>query len=328
MNTYESVENDLKKGIVSPVYVFLGEEEYLKRKLERKIRTFITGPSSGSNSDRNYFSCEVVDGKECDIGSLIIRCRTIPFFSSARLVVVRNADELCSSPEMAEYIQNPLSSTCLILMVGKSIPLLIKYEVRLNKLDPRKRADWIRTKVKEFKKEITFEAVQLLQESAGEELERLSSEIEKLVLFVGEKTSISKEDIQNVHPAGNQEMNIFNLVDAIGNRNKKQALRILKNLVLTEDIGKILGMIGRQFRLILQAKELMKKGYSQTKIAQEIEIRQNWVVGKLLGQGRNFSSKSIINKFEVLADAELNMKSGPGERLFTLEVLISKLCSQ
>jgi DNA polymerase III subunit delta len=321
MNIYEAILNDLKKGVAKPVYIFSGEEEYFKRELGQKIKSFIT------ESSPEFSNCEVIDGKECDAGSLIIECRTIPFFSSTKLIVVKNADELCSSQELSEYAEHPEPGTCLILMVRKSIPSLKKYEVRFDKLSSRERADWIKMKIKEFKKEISSEAVQLLQESSGEDLERLSSEIEKLVLFVGEKTSVSKEDVCNAHPAGNQEMNIFNLVDTIGNRNKKQALKILRDLISTEDPGKILVMISRQFRLILQAKELAKKGYSQIKIAQEIEIKQSWMVGKLLGQAKNFSSESIVNKFEILADAELNMKSGPGERIFTLEVLISRLCN-
>ena len=325
MDIYETVLSDVGKRTINPVYIFSGEEEYLKRELEQKIKVFLIDPSS------EFFNYEVLDGRECDAGSLIIKCRTIPFFSSMKLVVVRNADEICSSDELREYIQNPLPATCLILMVEKSIPSsLKKYEVKLDKLDSRKRAEWIRKKVGEFKKGIAFEAIQLLRELAGDDLGRLSHEIEKLVLFVGEKPSISKEDVQNIHPSGSQEMNIFNFVDALGNRDKKQALRILKDLILSEDIGRILGMIARQFRLILQSKELSKKGYSQTRIAQEIEIRQSWLVGKVLGQARNFSSEALAKKFETLVNAELDIKTNRIHRmqpLFSLEILVSKLCS-
>lgn len=322
METHEIVLNEIRKGTVKPVYIFSGEEEYFKRELQQKFRIFLT------DSATDFFNYEVVDGKECDVSSLIMKCRTVPFFSTVRLLVVKNADELCSSQELTEYIQNPSSSTCLVLMVQKSPSSLRKYEIKLNKLDNRKRAEWIKKKVQEFKKETTYEAAQLLQEFAGEELERLSSEIEKLVLFVGEKPSISREDVLNARPAGSQEMSIFNLTDAIGNRDKKQALRILGNLVLAEDTGRILGMIARQFRLILQSKELMKKGYSQARIAQEIEIKHGWLVGKLLGQAGNFSRESLINKFEVLADAELNIKNGTRDESSALKILMGKLCSQ
>jgi len=321
MNTKETVLNDLKKGINKPVYAFSGEEEYLKRELEQKIKISLIDPSMES------FNYEVLDGGELEASSLIIKCRTIPFFSSIRLVVVRNADELCSSQELMEYIQNPSPTTCLVLMVKKSVPALKGYEVKLDKLRNWKRMEWMRKKAGEFKKGIDSEAMQLLQELAGENLGRLSFEIEKLVLFIGEKSSISKQDVQKVYPSGTQEMDIFDFIDALGNRNKKQALRILKDLVFTEKIGKILFMIGRQLRLILQSKELVEKGYSRMKISEELELKQSWLVEKLLSQAKNFPGKSLINKFEAVVDTELDVKTNKILPLFSLEILVSKLCS-
>lgn len=319
--TYDTLLNDLEKGVTKSVYVFSGEEEYLKRELEQKIKIFLIDPSS------ELFNYEVLDGEECSMSSLMIKCRTTPFFSSIRLIVVKNADELCSCDELIEYVQNPLPTTCLILMVKKPPPALREYEVKLDKFYPEKRTEWIKKKVGEFKKRINFEAVQLLQELAGEDLERLSSEIEKLILFVGEKSLISKEDVQNIYPQGSNVKDVFDFVDALGNRNKKQALKILKSLILTEEIGKILFMMGRQFRLILQSKELMKKGYSQTRISEEIGVKQNWLVGKLLGQAKNFSCESLINKFETLVNTELDIKTSKIPPLFSLEILVNKLCS-
>lgn len=322
METPEILLNNLKKGKISPLYIFSGEEEYLKEKLLEKIERILIDPSL------KFFNYEILDGEECDADSLIIKCRTVPFFSTTKLIVVKNADKLCSSDELTTYIQNPPPGVCLILFAKKVTPQLKRFEVRLGKLHSKAIVEWIRKKIWESKKGITFEVAQYLLELAGEDLRRLSSEIEKLVLFVGEKPSISKEDVQSILPSGIREMDIFDFVDTIGNRNKKEALRILQSLILTEDTGKILGMIARQFRLIIQVKELMKKNYSQTNIAQQTGLKSDWVARRLLEQAKNFSIKNLINKLEILLDSELSIKTSRIQPLFNLEIMVSKLCVQ
>ena len=98
----------------------------------------------------------------------------------------------------------------------------------------------------------------------GEDTRQASQEITKLLTYVDYKHAIELADVEAVSIVTAQG-NVFEMVDALGTGNGKKALASLHQLLESEEPFQILGMVVRQFRLLLQAREIMDaRGNAQT----------------------------------------------------------------
>ena len=328
MEKKQIVKNEQKAGeragfILGPVYAILQKDRHLRKGLLDNIKNVLK-----DIGDKNGFiDHESIDAKNTDFGLLVIKCKTPPFFGSHRLIEIENADKFCSSPQFEEYLKDPQRSTCLVLEIEKSVALLKNYELKPKKLFAHEKTELLRKKIAKSGKTISVEALTFFQEVVGDDFLRMDHEIEKILLYCGEKNNICLEDIGQISSCAASEKGIFNLTDEVSAKNKKNSLKILKELFLHEDETRILGMLVRQFRIFLNYKEMQEKGSSKTEMIKRIGIKQDWMFDKLQRQGRNFTLKELKNKFKYLVSADLEMKSGRINRLTVLEILISRLCS-
>ena len=124
--------------------------------------------------------------------------------------------------------------------------------------------------------------------------------------------------------AQDQEGDIFALTDALGERNSKAAMRQFMLLMEDNDLLELTGMIHRQFRLLIQAREILDSGGKAQDIEQELGVL-NFVARKLSDQARRFSLRQLLDIYDRLLKIDLDMKSGgtPGDVAY--EILIAEL---
>lgn len=308
---------------VRPVYAILQKNRYLKKELTDKIKNFL----KKKYTENNFIDHETIDAKNSDAGSVLLKCRTQSFFGLHKIIEVENADTLCSDPRFEEYFSNPQSTTCLILDLEKIPASLKDFELKNKKIYAAEKSAIIRKKLSGSNKTIDAEALNVFSETINEDMGRLDLEIEKILLFTANKANISIEDIKQINVAAANERSIFELVDKISEKNKKGALRILKELILYEDEIRILVMIIRQFRLFLHYNSLIDNKLPKTEIMKQLGMRSDWLFGKFQRQAKNFSKKELEGRITSLVEADLKIKTSGIDRLIILEVLISKLCS-
>ena len=150
-------------------------------------------------------------------------------------------------------------------------------------------------KLKKEGKRITQNDLQFFQQRVGSDMENISRELEKLFCYTMGRDVITAADIEAVctRQIGNQ---IFDMVEAIAMRRQKQALDLYYDLLtLKEPPMRILFLIARQFNLLLQVKELVKKGYGNKAIGEKIGL-PGFIAGKYVTQASHFS-KSISIRF-------------------------------
>jgi DNA polymerase III delta subunit len=116
-------------------------------------------------------------------------------------------------------------------------------------------APWVRKRAKAAGGEFSREAAQALVE-VEDDPRALGNEILKLLAYVGYERTVEIEDVQSLTPA-RAEAVIWDLVDAVGQRRGPQAMRLLHTLLETEEPLYVLTMIVRQYRFLLQAKEML-----------------------------------------------------------------------
>ncbi len=207
---------------------------------------------------------------------------------------------------------------------------------------------WITAEVQQYGKTITPQAVQLLQELTDDDVDMLVCEIEKVATYIGERGQIEQADVEAVGFSSRQG-DIWNMMDAIGNRQPAQALQELEQalppgMVHGEALG-LLGMISRQLRLIWQTRVAAREGHrldrstdlpeeltsrfpSQHNVAGVVGNRQ-WLGKKMIAQARKFSDGQIALALDRVHQTDAALKGQADQTIderTALEALIVELC--
>lgn len=334
---YIKLFKEIKAGNWQGVYLFFGEEEYIKKQALDQAMEAMVDPSF---KDLNYAQ---IDGAQVDLDDIINACETLPFMGTRRVVVIKDLSLINGKPEgdidedgFLDYIKGMSPSTCLILYCRGELDKRKKIYRSINKmgralefknLRGQELHAWINQTVKKQGKKISYNAMEHLIDGIGNNLEDLSNELDKLVSYVGQKATIGMEDIDEV-VVPTLEESIFQLVDAIGEKRANHALMVLGNLMYEggQAAQPILAMIARQFRLILQCKGYYEEGYNPDAIATKLKQRP-FVVRKCLSQGKNFTVEQLKKGLELCLKVDYDIKTGRVQDTMGLELIIVKMCN-
>ncbi|RQD72748.1 MAG: DNA polymerase III subunit delta [Candidatus Syntrophonatronum acetioxidans] len=327
------VLRDIKKKKILPIYLLWGEEEYLKKKIIVELKNCLVEPEMSS------FNLDFFEGGNHSLKEILSRAETPPVLSNKRLIIVKNppyfSEEVKEKKELEDlvrYLQEPVSHTCLVFSATKidkrkKITRLLVKSNGAADCSPVKEGElkkWVRQKFRQEGKNIDNNALENLIELAGNDLNRLENEINKLCTYLGEDNNLSREKVKGL-VTGSLESGIFSLVDSLGNKNKKEALDQLHRIILQgEPPLKILTMIARQFRLLIQVKTLQEGGYTRQEMIKELKVHP-FVVKKLLSQVENFTRKELKRGLIKSHETDLKIKTGQLEPHTSLEFLIAGL---
>ena len=166
-------------------------------------------------------------------------------------------------------------------------------------------------------------AVHALANYVGADLRLLDNEIEKLVTYRGGAV-VTANDVRELVAAA-QESSVFDLVDALGRRETHTALELLHDQLNHNAVPVVLfGMIVRQFRLLLQMKDLASRGMTLA-VANEIVKLHPFPAQKVWEQAMNFTLPRLEQIYRRLLEADIAMKTGRGEPLVMLDMLVVEL---
>ncbi len=271
---------------------------------------------------------------------LVQACSAMPFLTKVRVVLAYNL--LSGKPDktllkqLAAYLPQLPETTRLFFLESAELPrnhAILKAAEEMKdgyvKLFARPEGigieKWIRQRVAEKNGRISPQATQLLAANIGSDLQVLDNELEKLLLYAGEREIIS-EDVQKLSPYV-AEANIFDLVDALGNRHgKKAALLLQQKLNAGEEPFQLFAMFVRQFRLLIQVKELADAGEKPPAIAKELRLH-SFVVGKIYQQARGFSMTQLEQIYRHLLDIDVAVKTGRNDMVTALILLVGQLAA-
>lgn len=321
-------------------YIFHGENTHSAWETLDKIKAKIGDPDMLSlNTTR-------LEGKGLRVSNLMDACNAMPFLAPKRLIIVENYFN--SKPDgkevdkLLDYLANIPDSARLFFIENKSLKsnsrilkLAAKEEVAgvVRKFEPMvgpKLEQWIIKRTAEKGGKMHPAAARMLASNAGNDLALLDNEIEKMVLYrlsqanLDEVNEIVAQDVQLLSPHI-AEVNIFDLVDALGNRNGARAASLLQQK-LNEGAEPFLifSMFVRQFRMMIQVKELADMNMRPPEISKETKFH-SFVVGKVLNQARSFSMKQLEQIYAHLLDIDVRVKTGKGDLVTALNMLVFNL---
>ncbi|WCK53503.1 DNA polymerase III subunit delta [Aneurinibacillus sp. Ricciae_BoGa-3] len=326
---------EIKQGQIAPVYVFYGREQYLMDECIRLIEEQVIEEAS---RDFNY---STFDLRETPIQIALQDAETFPFMGDKRLVRAHRALFLTGTKTretvehdleaLLAYVTNPPDYTVLILEVPeeklderKKVVKALKTNAALVAFEPLKDMallEWVADRAKKYGVSIEAQAAQELVTMAGSDLRQLSQEIEKMGLYAGREGVITA-DIVNLLGSRQIEQDVFRLIDKVAHLKLEEAMRLFYDLQLNkEEPLKILSLLARQFRILLQVKTLQPKGYSPQQIAQTIGIHP--YAAKLASQQAGaFSERSLRRILQRMAEEDYRIKTGQIDKTLSLELLI------
>ena len=337
---YRSLLNSIERGVLAPVYLLYGEEDYLQEQLVHKLKERLLNPEFGA------FNLDEPDGEKITPANVADSANTLPVFAEKRLVIVKNPlffqsgkaeeDEQPGRSEqpLVKYLGDPLESTCLVFWITGTVNKKRKIFKAVDKagivleIGPLKGADlneWLLRETEGLGKKIEPRALEYIITHTEHSLRNLKSEIEKLALYAQDEDKITLSMAESMLTK-TSEANIFELVDSIGMKKSETALVKLRSLMGSgEPAARILFMIARQFRLILVAKDLAGRGHTEKQITAQLSLHP-FVTTKILRQARNFSFNGLEASLRKALECDLAMKTGAQTRP-ALEILVLGLCS-
>lgn len=260
----------------------------------------------------------------------------MPFMSERRLVIVSRTDKMPTSAlgVLADYAKDPNPETALVLVatkIAKNTRLYkavdklggaYEYKAPTKREYPSKVVDLFERRGKR----VGRDAAEVLVRAVGYDLRRLSIEIEKVVAFAGDKTTLSRHDIEEVMST-TAPTSIFDFLNALGARSARESLRLLAALLADgESIFGINAMAVRHVRNLLSARALLDRGgVGVSQMARELRMA-DWQAKTLVRQADRFSESELVDALRAAAEGETQMKTSRDARL-VLERWVLSICN-
>ncbi|MDP4114324.1 MAG: DNA polymerase III subunit delta, partial [Bacillota bacterium] len=151
-------------------------------------------------------------------------------------------------------------------------------------------------------------------------------EISKLCAYAGDREKITAADIRKVCTKS-VKSRVFDLTDAIAAKQCGRALSLLNDMAaLKEPMPKVMYMIARQFRQLLQVKLLSSEGASQSEITTKVGLSP-FIAGKIMKQARSFTVEKLEAAISTGLELDIAIKTGKIEDRAAVELMIMNLSS-
>lgn len=332
MKYYRQLIENLNKGKILPVNLFYGPESYLREQAIKQYKETLLTP------EERRFNFELLDGSEVTEDQVMAAVSALPLLGQRRLVVIKGAQFFSAQKAstkgsaLLNCIAAPFRTTCVIFETGEPVDRrrkLYKEVARLGgvvefaKLKKAELAKWINQLARRQGKTISKEGIEVLLHRCGRDMYSIYNEMNKLIDYVGSKAIISGEEVRFL-VTGRLEENIFAVVDALGEGKYLQALEGVQQLLLQKESPQaILGMLARQVRLIIQAREYSARGCDFSVAVKEMGIAP-FVYKKALSQSRNFEREKLIRLLIGILKVDEYVKTGKQDFYTAVEMLFLK----
>jgi len=277
-------------------------------------------------------------GDEIDLAAVADACRTPPFLSDRRVVVLREIGAWSTedlAPILA-YLEDPSPTTALVLVAGGgristklSAAVKARGHVVATAVSGREARNWVRERIRESPLRIDGAAESLIEAHLGEDVSRLSALLEVLAAVYGPGSRVGSADVEPyLGEAGSVAP--WDLTDAIDAGNVEVALSILHRLLGAGERHPlvVLAILARHLQAMLRVESPSITTEAQAAAAMGIaKGRSTFPARKALQGARRLGPSGAAEAIGLLADAEVQLKGAlewPGE--LVLEVLVARLC--
>ena len=318
------IAEDIKTGSFASEYLLYGDERYmLKLYLNRLL-----GALGASDDNMNYTK---IEGKQAE-DKIIEICETMPFFADKRVVLIEDSGFFKEkSDKLADYFAKPPEYLIVIFAenaIDKRSRLyksVAKFDrvIEFKTLDEKDITALVLSELKKNGKKIRKPALETFLNGAGTDYGYISCELEKLISYAGEKEEITEEDIHEIC-SPQTENRIFDMISDMAAGRKNLALKAYRDLILLKEPPmKMLALMERQFRQLLDIKQLMSMGQGERMIVETLKIHP-YAVKKSIPLARKYKESELREMLEEAVRCDEEIKSGLLNDRIAVELLLMR----
>ena len=324
-NTFDGIMHDLKAQKYAPVYYLMGDEPYYIDKIADYIAEHALKP------EEKDFNLTVMFGSDVGASQIADAARRYPMMAERQVVIVKEAQNLRNTDLIAAYLAKPMASTVLVMChkngtIDRRKKLAAAVEkagvlFESKKLKERDLPPFIEKYLKERGASIDQKSQQIIADSIGADLNRLTGELEKLLLALPDDNRRVTPVVVEQQIGVSKDFNSFELRDAIVNRNIFKANQIINYFDSNPKAGSIyafLPMLFNYFQNLMIAFYCPQRG-SQEAVAQWLELRSPWAAKDYMTGMKNFSATKVlqiiykIREIDAKSKGINNPNTAPGE---------------
>jgi len=352
----ERFVSEVQSRQLRPAYVFVGDEAFFRHRCREAILEHLVPP------DLRDFSLFEFDLAETDLAEILDRVRTASLVAPFQVFFVRgvknlfgrgaNQDKLAA---IEDYCKDPNPAAVLIFVADHiSIPADVRrmeltdkerYEriretmgeycaiIELARVEEGEAARWIDQYCTTVGVKIDADAARELVDALGGDMMMVSNELDKLILYVGEKKRITLGDVETMVLAAKQR-SLYELTDAISAKDGVRALAMLDAILTTGEgeeaaIGHLY-MLAKSFRqmLVILERNVRDQRMLWAALWQGFRVPP-FAAEDIIKQARRYKSKRELTRaIRLVAKADLALRSNPPNKRLVLEKLVLDLTAE
>ena len=324
--SFDSIMGDLEARRFVSVYYLMGDESYYIDKISDYIAEHVLQPEERDFNQTILFGSDVTASQVADYA------RRYPMMSEYQVVIVKEAQNIKNTEALEKYFKQPLASTILVMchkngtVDGRKREYVkaiqsagVLFESK--KLRDRDLPVFIEHYLKARDVTIDVKSTQIIADSIGADLSRLTSELDKVILSLPKESRRVTPQVVEDQIGVSKEFNSFELRDAIVNRNVFKANQIIKYFDDNPKAGSIysfLPMLFNFFQNLMIAYYAPKK-QSQEGVAEWLELRSAWAAKDYMIGMRNYTGMKVmqiigkIREIDAKSKGLDNPNTPPGE---------------
>ncbi len=280
--TYKEILVQLRKKEYRPVYVLHGEEPFFIDLISDFIEDKVLSAADKS------FNQSVLYGKEVDAMAVADVARRYPMMSERQVVIVKEAQDMKTLADLLAYVEKPMPTTVLVLCHKyKKLDMRTKFAKALGqhalvfesaKLYENQIADWVATYAKEINLQLKPDICDLIAEYLGNDLSKISNELDKLLLNVPTGTVVTTGQVQK-NIGISKDYNIFELQKALGAHDVTKANRIVQYFAVNQKKNPLVVVIATLYGYFSKVYMLFfLKNMSDREQASKLQLRSEYVL--------------------------------------------------
>jgi DNA polymerase-3 subunit delta len=317
------------------VYFLFGNDEFA---ITRKLKEFESDFSDPTSADMNTARLDARSMSEDDLNNAV---NAMPFLAKRRLVLLANPSSKYNNPsarkKFLELVEHAPETARLVLFEAvepRDVERhwLVKWAEKNGKgiqtkafMLPRLKdmTGWIVNEMKNQGGQIEPRAAEMLKDMVGVDTRQAGMEIAKLLAYVNWARPVTSRDVEAVCIVTSQQ-SVFDFVDALANGNGKSAQHLLHRLLESEDEFSLWGMVIRQFRLLIQAREILDQRGNQNDVARALGVHP-FVAEKAVQQAGRFSIEALEYIYRKLLAIDEGVKTSQVTLDLALDTLVVEL---
>ena len=324
--SFDSIMADLEARRFVPVYYLMGDESYYIDKISDYIAEHVLQPEERDFNQTVLFGSDVTASQVADYA------RRYPMMSEYQVIIVKEAQNIKQTEALEKYFKQPLASTILVMchkngtVDGRKREYVkaihaagVLFESK--KLRDRDLPVFIEQYLKARNVSIDAKSTQIIADSIGADLSRLSSELDKVILSLPEKDRRVTPQVVEDQIGVSKEFNGFELRDAIVNRNVFKANQIIKYFDGNPKAGSIYAFLPLLFNYFqnLMIAYYAPNNKSQEAVAEWLELRNSWAAKDYMTGMRNYTGMKVmqiigkIREIDAKSKGLDNPNTPPGE---------------